>query len=201
MNSPYRVHPALPSEGARAGKFPSKVHASNHLQSSLVAIAIIFVATGLVALAAVPRDRYVDLPKMNLPAADAKIFAPESAMILKLAARPGDDVVAGTVLGQLFVPEIGRLQRSAQQRLDIAKKRLFRLRADQRDRGEVLVAEQQKLAALAELVGLKQRGNLLVLRAPIAGKISGKALSFHSGQWVERQDLLFQIVDGSRGTF
>jgi Barrel-sandwich domain of CusB or HlyD membrane-fusion len=153
----------------------------------------------LIGLAALPLDRHVQVPSVLLPAVEAKIFAPEPSMILELAVKPGDDVVVGTVLAQLFAPEIAYFQRSAQLRLDIADARLQRIAADRKDRAEMLVVEQEKQTALAELDGLKQRGRLLVLRAPVAGKVTGDALPLRNGQWVGREDILFQIVDGHRG--
>jgi HlyD family secretion protein len=67
--------------------------------------------------------------------------------------------------------------------------------ADASDRRQALVQQRELQAADAELEGLRKRGDLLQVRAPVSGLVTGDAASLRPGQWVGRETLLFQIVD------
>jgi putative peptide zinc metalloprotease protein len=170
-----------------------------HLLSTRRAKTSALVGVGLLVLAALPLDRHVQVPAVLLPAKEARLFAPEAAVILKLQVVSGEKVEAGDIVAQLFVPEIGLLQREAQLRLDIAEGNLQRVAADRKNRAGLLVLEREKQLATAELEGLRQRGRLLSLRAPIAGTVTGDAEPLHEGQWVGREDMLFRIVEANKG--
>lgn len=144
-----------------------------------------------------PLDRHVQVPAVLLPVAEARIYPPEPAQVLTVQVASGDQVVAGAVLAQLFVPEIGLLQRAAELKREMAEGHLQRIAADGRERREGLVLERERQLAVATHDGLRNRGLLLVIRAPVAGRVTGDAVALKSGQWVGRDTLLFQIVDVS----
>jgi putative peptide zinc metalloprotease protein len=152
-------------------------------------------SAGLVLLAALPLDRNVHVAAVILPAREVRAFAPEPAIVLSLRVKPGDLVEAGDILAQLFVPDIGHLQRAAQLRFELADGKLQRIAADAKTRAGLLVLEREKQLAEAELEGLRQRGMVLVLRAPLSGRVTGDGEPLREGQWVGRETLLFQIVD------
>jgi putative peptide zinc metalloprotease protein len=157
------------------------------------------ILAALVMLALLPLDRHVHVPAVLLPVQDAKLYPPEAAMILQVSAKPGDSVVEGQILGRLFVPDIADLQRIGQLRLEVTEGRLLRVAADARDLAERRVLEQEREAAVKELEGLRQRGEMLVLHAPISGTLTGDAISLRERQWVGANELLFHIVDRNKG--
>jgi putative peptide zinc metalloprotease protein len=160
--------------------------------------------TGAVVLAAailslLPLDRHVLVPSIFVPAKEARLFSAEPAIVLKLEAKAGDHVQQGQLLARLFVPDIGHLQRIAQLRLKISEERLQRVAADVKDLAEVRVLEQERMTILAELAGLHERNELLFVRAPMEGVLSGDASPLREGQWVGQQDLLFHVADPRQG--
>ena len=151
---------------------------------------------GLLLIAGLlPLDRHVQVPAVLLPVAEARLFPPEPAEVVAVRAVAGDRVQAGDILAELVVPEIGLLQRAARLKRDIADENLQRVAADRKDRQAALVQQREWQAAEASIQGLRQRGALLVIKAPVAGVVTGDAAALRPGQWVGRDTLLFQIVD------
>lgn len=139
----------------------------------------------------------------------AEVASPVSARVTRVLARPGDVVVAGQVLAQLFSPELAQSRaelEAAHARLEVARKNAERKRELAADR---LIPEREKIEAEAALTEAEAASNVaisslrkfggaasdaaLAIKSPIAGTVIDRAVVM--GQLADPSKTLFRVGD------
>jgi cobalt-zinc-cadmium efflux system membrane fusion protein len=139
----------------------------------------------------------------------AEIAAPVSARVIKVLARPGDEVKAGQVLAELNSPELGEGRaevEAARSRLEIARKNTERKRGLAADRlipGRELIEAESALseadaaykvaASSLRKFGGAAGDNALAIKAPLAGTIIERTVVV--GQLADPSKTLFRVGD------
>lgn len=162
--------------------------------------AMTLAALGLLAAAAVvPWPWPVAAPAVLLPAEAGAVHAPVAARVSAVHVRPGDRVSAGDPLVTLESPDLAFEAERAGRR--IASLELLVQReaavAENAENTAVLRRELETTRALAR--GLVELSGALVLRAPVAGRVTDMAAALAAGQWVRPDLRLARVVgDGVR---
>jgi putative peptide zinc metalloprotease protein len=158
---------------------------------------LLAVLGGLLLLCVLPLDRHVDVPVMLGWQQVTPVQAPENARIEQWLAAPGTQVTKGQVVVQFYSPELNSKRATAQANLTIANERLNRIGGDLQDRAFVVVLQQQKLQAEADLAGLAARERTLQWRAPEDGLLVDVPPMLQSGQWVRPDTTLGRVLHGT----
>jgi putative peptide zinc metalloprotease protein len=152
----------------------------------------------LLLLSLLPLDRHVSAPAILTPIGAAPVVAGDPAQIVRMLARNGQIVAAGTPLMILSAPELER--DAALHRVNIARagEQLARGMADKRDLSNRAVIESEFVAERAALESVEDRRQRLILRAPIAGRVTGIEPDAQPGRWLGGNEVVARILTPGR---
>lgn len=154
----------------------------------------LWVGGALLLLAILPLDRHITADAVLTPVGASPIVAGEPALIQKILVRNGQSVAAGTPLIQLEAPQMAAEAAAASVRIAQLKLQFGRAVADNRDLSNRSVIERELAREESTLAGLKKRADNLVLRAPVAGKVSDLSRDFHPGRWIGGSEVIAYLV-------
>ncbi len=145
----------------------------------------------------VPWQTSVQLPAVLRASKVVPLHAPSEAMIAEILVRNGDTVTEGQLLYRLSSPHLAMQKAAAASRQDLARVRLARTTADDRDRSERPVIENERRSAGTMLQTLANVEAALDLRATADGTIANADLALHAGLWVPSLRLAIIAADGA----
>lgn len=148
----------------------------------------------LTALLLVPWPWPVAAPGVLLPAEAAAIHAPAAARVVAVHVRPGDRVAAGDPLLTLDSPDLAFQARRAELRIRSLQALIEREAALAENAGGAAVLIQELGTTRAMARGIAQLRDTLVLRAPIAGRVSDMEEALAPGRWVQPQIRLARLL-------
>ena len=148
----------------------------------------------LLIAAAVPIATRVEIPAVIEAAEIRPVHPPRAARVVAVHVAHGAAVEVGTPLVSLTSPDIDNEIDLNRTKLRLARLQHGRRGASPDDRGASLVLESS-IAALTERIGgLEKERAELVLRAPIAGRISELDPELHAGRWIGRRQPLLNVA-------
>ena len=152
----------------------------------------------VLVLSLLPLDRHVNAPAVLTPIGAAPVVAGDPARIDQALVRNGQDVAAGTPLMILSAPELER--DAALHRVNIARaeEQLGRGMSDKRDLSNRAVIESELVSERAALESVEQRRQRLILRAPIAGRVTGIEPDMQTGRWLGGNEVVARILTPGR---
>ncbi len=154
-------------------------------------------AGALAALGAalmIPWPTSVSIPAILEAQPHATLFTPVPARLVAATVRNGQTVAAGDVLATLEAPAVAKDVAVTQKRLEILALRARQQVGNQDELTKNLVVQQTYTTRLAELSGLREKQDTLVLRAPIAGTVTDVEDSLHPGRWINQKLPLAYII-------
>ena len=149
----------------------------------------------LVMLACLPWSSRVAIPGVLQAKRYATVYPPVPGRIVAVPLRSGHPVRAGDTLLVMESPQLAKeakLIRTQAGQLDFRLQRQAGY-ADDRAQGQV-IAESLK-AKLAELDGVTERQQNLLLQSPIDGVVADRADSLHPGRWIDEKLAVAYVVD------
>lgn len=157
-----------------------------------------WVLGGLLLLSLLPLDRHVTAPAVLTPIGAAPVVAGDPSRIDKVLVRNGQEVAAGTPLMLLSAPELER--DAALHRVNIARAtaQMDRGMADRRDLSNRSVIESELVSERAALDSVEQRRQRLILRAPIAGRVTGIEPDMQAGRWLGGNEVVARVLTPGR---
>ena len=163
-------------------------------RTSRFAVTMAVVAMFL-ALTFMPWSSRVAIPGVLQARSYATLYPPASGRIVTVAVRPGQHVRKGDILLVLESPKLAKDAALVQTQVSQLDFRLQRQAgyADDRAQGQV-IAESLK-AKLAELDGLTEKQQNLLLRAPIDGVVVDRADSLYPGRWINEKLAVAYVID------
>ena len=158
--------------------------------------AVIF-AAGLIVLF-IPWEARVSIPAVLQSATYATIYAPAPGRIVSVNVRPGQVVREGEALLVMDSPQLTKEANMAGIHVARLNVRRQRQAGNADDRAQTLVIREALTARQAELNGVLERQQDLVLRAPIAGVVADRAESLYPGRWINTDLPVAYVVDPRR---
>ena len=157
-----------------------------------------WIAGGLAILALLPLDRHVSAPAVLMPIGAAPVVAGDPSRIDRVLVANGQDVAAGAPLLLLSAPALDR--DAAAHKVNIARisMQLDRSMSDKEDLSNRTPLESELLAERNALASLEQRRDRLILRAPIAGRITDLEPESRPGRWLGGNEVLVRVVTPGR---
>jgi putative peptide zinc metalloprotease protein len=153
---------------------------------------------GLALLAVLPLDRHVSAPAVLSPIGALPIVAGDPAQIERMLVSNGTTVQAGTPIATLSAPELERDIAASRVRMIQLQLQIDRTASDKLDLANLTVLDGELGAERDKLSGLEARKGRLVLRAPIAGRITGIEPVMHSGRWLGGAEAVGYVVTPGR---
>ena len=155
-------------------------------------------ATGVILLgilAFFPWSTRVSIPAVLEAAEWATVFAPAPARIVAISVNEGQQVKEGDVLVVLEAPEIDKDIALTKKRIDVLRMQARRQPATAKELADRQVVAQEFEARIAELNGLLEQQENLVITAPMTGVVTDLDNSLHAGRWVNEELPLAYIVE------
>lgn len=149
----------------------------------------------LLSLACVPWSSRVAIPGVLQAKVYATVYPPASGRIMAVAVRQGQPVHEGDTLLILESPKLIKEAKLAQTQVDQLDFRLQRQAGYADDRARARVIAELLNAKLAELDGLTEKQQNLLLRAPIDGVVVDRADSLYPGRWINEKLAVAYIID------
>lgn len=156
------------------------------------------VTLGLVVLACMPWSSRVTIPGVLQARSYATVYPPAPGRIVAVSVRPGQRVRAGDTLLVMESPQLAKEAKLVRTQAGQLSFRLQRQAGYADDRAQAPVIEETLKAKLAELDGVTERQQNLLLSSPIDGVIVDRADSLHSGRWIDQKLAVAYIVDPKR---
>jgi putative peptide zinc metalloprotease protein len=151
--------------------------------SSLVAIA------GVVCLF-LPLSGSIEAPALLEPEKFQRLFPEASGQLAKVHFQNGAMVKVGDPLFEISAPTLTADREATKAQIALLNLRLQRIAADQEDRDERQVIEQELVAARAKADGLEKLAARLIVVAQIDGQFSDFSSRIYVGKWIGRAEFL-----------
>lgn len=157
---------------------------------------ITFAGFAFCALAlVVPWSTRVTVPVMIEPSAVHRLYPPSPSQIRQIALRPDMPVAPGTLLFDLYAPDVAQDMRLTTRRIRLLQLRLFRLAGDIRDRSLRSVLLKELSSEKKKLSGLQRIEDQLKLYAPARkSRVITRDRTLSVGTWVGRSTLLAALA-------
>ena len=152
------------------------------------------VSLTLLVLMVVPWPTQVSLQAVVQATSYATLYAPIPARVRAVMVRNGQRVQAGDILLTLESPELERDMRRTQIQIEALEVRAGRQASSETDRMQRQVVVESLHSRKAELRGLLEKREHLILRAPITGMVTDCAESLHPGRWVNEKLALAYVI-------
>lgn len=155
------------------------------------------VVAALAALIILPVSGRIDVPVMVEPASYERVFPPSAAKLIEINTHVGETVSKGQILFRFQSTNLDQSVKLNRIKTNLINARLARVAVDEKDKSQFLPLQQERASLLAELNGLRQEQNQLVVRAAMAGRVKDVNRQLHVGRWVKVSDRLLTIVKGN----
>jgi putative peptide zinc metalloprotease protein len=155
-------------------------------------------AAALAVLAiAVPWPHRVELPAVMEPVSVQRIVTPVAAQLKQILVKAGDYVKPGDILFKLESPKLALDLLLARTNHDLASLRKARRVADQLDRNETIVIDQELASLDEQMAGYRRLQDELTMRATVAGIIQDVTPDLHVERWMGKDEELALVVADS----
>jgi putative peptide zinc metalloprotease protein len=152
------------------------------------------VALVLLALAAMPWPGRVTASGLLRPAEVWPVYAPAGARLDSLPYLQGAHVNAGSVLMELYVPDLQMRRLVMQARVEGLRWQAAASTFRDESRSRLLVNEETLSTAQSELASLDTELLNYTPRAPFAGRLHDLDPDLHVGQWLGRKEKIASLV-------
>ena len=159
-----------------------------HLWRTRRAAATGLAAVMLVGALFVPWPVRIDIPAVLEWRDPVRLFPVRAARVASVEVVQGQDLPAGAILVTLDVPELVSQMALTRTRLAVTRLRLARRMADDEDRQQSLVLEDELRALASRLQGLEQEQALLTVRTPVPGRLLELNPGLHPGRWIAKTE-------------
>ena len=153
------------------------------------------VVVGLVVLACIPWSNRVTIPGVLQSKSYATVYPPSSGRIVAVSMRPGQPVRQGDTLLVMESPQLTQEAKRLHIQAGQLDYRLQRQAGYADDRAQAHVIAESLKAKLAELDGVTERQQNLLLSSPIDGVVVDRADSLHPGRWIDQKLAVAYVVD------
>lgn len=140
--------------------------------------------SAILSLAFVPWHTRVAIPAVLQSSSYATIYSPTAGRIRQTMVQNGQPVRAGQTLVELENPWLAKESHLAEIKTAMWNFRLNRQAGHEEDRQQRLAIAESLSAALAELDGVQEQRDDLVLKAPFDGIVRDHEDSLHPGRWI-----------------
>ena len=147
----------------------------------------------LACLLFVPWSTRIDVPAVLEWRDPVRLYPARAARVASVQAAQGQDLAAGDKVVTLEVPEIASQIAQTRTRLDLTRLRLARRMADDQDREQSLVLEDEMRSLQTRLAGFEQERDLLTMRMPVSGRLLELNPALHAGRWVSKTEPIATI--------
>ena len=149
----------------------------------------------LVGLLCIPWSSSIYVPGVLTSANYATLFSSESAQIISMDIKPGQQVAKDQVLMVLNSPKLEKEIQLTRKQLELLEIRVNRAVSYAQDQEDLTVILEQVAVESSKLVGLEKERAKLTLRAPFAGVIAEVAEDLRPYQWINQAKPICLIVD------
>ncbi len=156
------------------------------------------VLSGVALLALVPWRTTIAVPATIEPASIRDVFPMRGGMIVRASVGFGQSIAAGDTLLVLKSSELEKTIERALRELELVRLRLLRRPADETDRAQSLVLEDEQRSLMAKLEGLERERMELTIKAPISGIVQEVNPDIHVGREISRGEPI-AILAGKSG--
>jgi putative peptide zinc metalloprotease protein len=162
---------------------------------SYVSAALAFLA---IAAFFIPLSRSVEVPALLEPELYQRLFAEAPGQITQINVENGQPFKKGETLFVIDSPGIVQQRRIAMAQLKANRLRLDRIAADAEDLSSKQELAKEAAQLVAQIEGLDEMTEKLVIKAPFDGIAMGVPPSMYPGKWISRTDQLGLLVGGSK---
>ncbi len=156
------------------------------------------VLSGIVLLALVPWHTTIAVPATLEPSSLRDVFSMRGGTIVRASVDFGQSVTAGDTLLVIKSSELEKTIERALRESELVRLRLLRRAADETDRAQSLVLEDEQRSLVAKLEGLQLERMELTIKAPISGIVQEVNPDIHVGREISRGEPI-AIIAGSSG--
>lgn len=149
----------------------------------------------LMGLFCIPWSSSIYVPGVLTSANYATLFSSESAQVISMDIKPGQQVIKDQVLMVLKSPKLEKEIELTRKQLDLLEIRAKRAVSYAQDQEDLTVILEQIAVESTKLAGLEKEQARLTLRAPFQGVISEVAADLHPNQWINQGTPICLIVD------
>jgi len=159
---------------------------------SLRSLSLLILGGGLLF---VPWQGQLHLPALLEHPQHARLFAPLPGRIAEVLVQEGDPVAAGALLLRLEGPDLDHQIAQAGRKLAELELALQVKSSAQQGLEQRPILVRQRAEAAANLQGLREQRERLLLRAPLAGRVMFLEPTLAPGRWINDKLLLAQIAE------
>ncbi len=185
----FIVNPIVWEIGMSVQKLKAKEHITGRTKLTFLVLIMIL------SLFFIPWQNHLYIPAQVEFQQEAKIYAPLSGRIDKLAIAKGSSVKVNTPIVKLISPKLDYKKRQVDFDIAILKTKLKQEVGQSDDLG----LRQANLAELSkketEKLSLLREEKKLTLTAPLSGQIDNQDSATYQGSWVHKDQYLFSIVN------
>ena len=153
------------------------------------------VTLSLVVLACIPWSNRVTIPGVLQAKSYATVYPPMPGRIVAVSVLPGQPVHEGDTLLVMESPQLTQEAKRLHIQAGQLDYRLQRQAGYADDRAQAHVIAESLKAKLAELDGVTERQQNLLLSSPIDGVVVDRADSLHPGRWIDQKLAVAYVVD------
>ncbi len=150
-----------------------------------------------IGLLCIPWSSSIYVPGVLTSANYTILFSSESAQVISMNIKPGQQVAKDQVLMVLKSPQLEKEIEITRKQLDLLKIRANRAVSYAQDQEDLTVILQQIAVESSKLAGLEKEQARLTLRAPFSGIVAEVAEDLHLYQWINQDKPICLIVDPS----
>lgn len=158
------------------------------------------VFSGLIFVFIYPWSTSIVIPAIYKSQNKATIYSPEAAYIEKKYVKIGDHVEKDDILLLLKSPEIENDIKLTEHSVNILKLQTQRVAANNEDLSNIQVLVSEIQEKKSELIGLKERQEKLIIRAPISGVVYELENSLHNGRWINQTLSIATIIEPDKAS-
>ena len=142
----------------------------------------------------VPWPHRVEMPAVMEPVSVQRFATPVGAQLKQIMVKNGDHVQPGDILFTLESRKLALELLKTQTNRNLASLRQARRVADQLDRSETIVIEQEISSLDEQMAGLRRLEGELTMRATVAGVVQDLVPDLHVDRWIAKGEVLALVV-------
>ncbi len=150
---------------------------------------------GLIGLFIYPWNATIRIPAVYKSQQKSILFTPDSAYIESSFLVQGKRVVKDEVLMILKSPQIEQQIETTLKKIEVLQMQMRRVVANSEELSNIQVLVQQLQEEQSKLVGLDEKNEKLIVRAPVSGVIYDVAGSLHQNRWLNKKLPLAIIIE------
>ncbi len=149
----------------------------------------------LIGLVLFPWPSRLSIPAIMEASTHATLYTPTPGKIVKVSFQAGQVVSAGDPLMILEAPHLDKEVALTRQQISVLQYRARRQFSDSKELQSNQVISKTLESRISQLNGLMKQRENLVLRSPIAGKVTDRTESLHEGRWINEELPLAYVID------